>query len=59
MGELPGWLVRLLDGGEGPALGGRLTLFGLHRPGPVLILMTLPLLITGLLGWWRARKATP
>jgi hypothetical protein len=58
MGRLPGWLVWLLDGGDGPALGGQLTLFGLHRPGPVLILMTLPLLIAGLLGWWRARKVT-
>lgn len=56
MGELPGWLVWLLGGGDGPALGGQLTLFGLNRPGPVLILMTLPLLVVGLLGWWRARK---
>ena len=56
MGELPGWLTWLLDGGEGPALGGQLTLFGLHRPGPVLVLMVLPLLATGVLGWWRERK---
>ncbi|HEX6355256.1 hypothetical protein [Actinophytocola sp.] len=58
VGELPGWLAWLLDGGDGSALGGQLTLFGLHRPGPVLILMTLPLLSVGLLGWWRARKVT-
>ncbi|WP_216207256.1 hypothetical protein [Amycolatopsis aidingensis] len=57
MGRLPGWLVWLLEGGEGPALGGQLTLLGLHRPGPVLMLMALPLLVAGARGAWRARGA--
>jgi hypothetical protein len=35
----------LLSGGQGPALGGDITLLGLNRPGPVLILATLPLLV--------------
>lgn len=45
MGVLPGWAVWVLDGFQGPALGGQLTLLGLNRPGPTLILMALPLLV--------------
>ncbi|MEV4413384.1 hypothetical protein [Catellatospora sp. NPDC049609] len=45
LGELPGWLTWILGGFQGPALGGSLTLFGLNRPGPTLILMALPLLV--------------
>lgn len=44
LGDLPGWLTWVLVGFDGPALGGTLTLFGLNRPGPTLILMALPLL---------------
>lgn len=44
LGGIAGWMARLLDGGQGPALGGEITLLGLNRPGPVLILATLPLL---------------
>jgi hypothetical protein len=53
LGLITGWHCTL---GMGELPDGQLTLFGLHRPGPVLILMSLPLLIVGLLGWWRARK---
>lgn len=56
MGGLPGWVTWLLGGGEGPALGGQLTLLGLNRPGPVLVLMTAPLLVIGIHGLWRARR---
>jgi hypothetical protein len=45
MGHLTGWSVWILDGFQGPALGGELTLLGLNRPGPTLIAMTLPLLV--------------
>lgn len=55
MGGLPGWLTWVLNGGEGPALGGQLTLLGLHRPGPVLILAALPLFIVGFVGLVRSR----
>lgn len=55
MGGLPAWAVWLLSGGDGPALGGQLTLLGLHRPGPVLILAALPLLIVGFVGLVRSR----
>ncbi|GAA5122733.1 hypothetical protein [Haloechinothrix salitolerans] len=58
MGGLPGWVTWLLSGGEGPALGGQLTLLGLHRPGPVLMLAALPLLIVGLMGLRRTRGGT-
>jgi hypothetical protein len=44
LGGIPGWMAWLLGGGQGPALGGEITLLGLNRPGPVLILATLPLL---------------
>lgn len=55
VGGLPGWLTWVLNGGEGPALGGQLTLLGLHRPGPVLILAALPLFIVGFAGLLRSR----
>jgi hypothetical protein len=45
LGGIPGWMSWLLAGGEGPALGGEITLLGLNRPGPTLILATLPLLV--------------
>jgi hypothetical protein len=45
MGGTPGWLASLLSGGEGPALGGQFALLSLNRPGPLLILMALPLFI--------------
>lgn len=55
MGGLPGWAVWLLNGGEGYGSGGQLTLLGLHRPGPALILAALPLLIVGFVGLVRSR----
>jgi hypothetical protein len=45
LGGIPGWMAWLLGGGQGPALGGEVSLLGLNRPGPVLILATLPLLV--------------
>ncbi|GAB4054050.1 hypothetical protein [Catellatospora paridis] len=45
LGQLAGWQAWVLGGFEGPALGGELTLFGLNRPGPTLILIALPLLV--------------
>jgi hypothetical protein len=52
LGRLPGWLTWLLDGGEGPALGGNLSL----RPGHYLIVMALPLLMFAAVRAWRARR---
>jgi hypothetical protein len=43
MGRLPGWLTYVLGGFEGPGLGGQVTLF--DRPGPVLLVMALPLAV--------------
>jgi len=43
MGRLPGWLTFVLGGFEGPGLGGQVTLF--DRPGPVLLVMALPLVV--------------
>lgn len=58
MGGLPGWASWLLSFGSDPATGGgQLTLFGLHLPGPVLILAVLPLLVFGILGWWKDRRS--
>ncbi|WP_155368679.1 hypothetical protein [Catellatospora vulcania] len=45
LGQLAGWQAWALSGFEGPAMGGQLTLFGLNRPGPTLILIALPLLV--------------
>lgn len=57
MGGLPAWATWILKGGnnDGPG-GGQLTLLGLHRPGPVLVLATLPLIIVGIRGLLRARR---
>lgn len=56
MGGLPGWATLLLGGFEGPGLGGQLTLLGLHRPGPVLILAALPLIVYAVRHAWRLRE---
>ncbi|GAA3233598.1 hypothetical protein ACFO1B_23295 [Dactylosporangium siamense] len=55
IGGLFGWQTWILNGGEGSGPGGQLTLFGLDRPGPTLILMTLPLLLVGLVRAARSR----
>lgn len=59
MGGLPGWAVWVLNGGGGPAYGGQLTLFGLHRPGPVLILAALPMIGYAVWHAVRARRGGP
>jgi hypothetical protein len=46
MGRLPGWLTFVLGGFQGPALGGNLALF--DRPGVVLVVLALPLLVYAL-----------
>ncbi|MEU7909443.1 hypothetical protein [Actinoplanes sp. NPDC049118] len=56
LGGIPGWMDWLLSGGEGPALGGEITLLGLNRPGPVLILATLPLLVFAAVRAARSRE---
>lgn len=45
MGRLTGWMVWVLDGFSGPALGGEVAILGLNRPGPILIVLTLPMLV--------------
>jgi hypothetical protein len=57
VGGLLGWQSWLLGGGSGPALGGQLTLLGLDRPAPALLLMALPLALTGLYHAVRSRPA--
>lgn len=57
LGQLTGWQAWVLGGFEGPALGGQLTLFGLNRPGPTLILMALPLLVFATVRAVRTRGA--
>ncbi|GAA1415622.1 hypothetical protein [Catellatospora coxensis] len=57
LGQLAGWQAWVLGGFEGPALGGQLTLFGLNRPGPTLILMALPLLVFATVRAVRSRGA--
>lgn len=57
MGGLLGWQAWVLGGGSGPALGGQLTVLGLDHPAPALLLMTLPLAVTGLVHAVRARSA--
>ncbi|GIE85870.1 hypothetical protein [Actinoplanes regularis] len=57
VGGLLGWQSWALGGGSGPALGGQLTLLGLDRPAPALLLMTLPLALLGLYHAARARTA--
>lgn len=56
LGGIPGWMSWLLQGGEGAALGGEITLLGLNRPGPVLILATLPLLVFAAVRAARSRE---
>jgi hypothetical protein len=55
IGGLFGWQVWLLSGGSGPALGGQLTLLGMDRPAPALLVMALPLSIVAAHRAWRAR----
>ncbi|WP_310381105.1 hypothetical protein [Actinoplanes couchii] len=57
VGGLFGWQTWVLGGGSGPALGGQLTILGLDQPGPALLFMSLPLLLTGLFRAFRARSA--
>lgn len=46
LGSIPGWVAYLLGGLEEPMpLGGQLTLLGVDRPGPTLILMAAPLIV--------------
>jgi hypothetical protein len=56
-GELFGWQAWLLGFGSGPALGGQITLLSLHRPGPTLIAMTLPLVLVAAFRALRARAS--
>jgi hypothetical protein len=46
VGGLLGWQSWVLGGGSGPALGGQLAL-GMDRPAPALLVMALPLAVTG------------
>ncbi|GHJ49211.1 hypothetical protein Cs7R123_65530 [Catellatospora sp. TT07R-123] len=55
MGHLTGFTAWVLGFFEGPALGGELTLFGLNRPGPTLILMALPLVVFAVVRALRTR----
>ncbi|WIM94313.1 hypothetical protein ACTOB_006330 [Actinoplanes oblitus] len=57
VGGLLGWQSWALGGGSGPALGGQLTLLGLDRPAPALLLISLPLAVVGAYHAGRARKA--
>lgn len=54
MGGIPGWAAWILGGGE-PSLGGQVALLNVHRPGPLLIVIALPLLLFAL-SRWRLRK---
>jgi hypothetical protein len=56
-GELFGWQTWLLTFGSGPALGGQVTLLGLHRPGPTVIAMALPLLVVAIVRALRGRAS--
>jgi hypothetical protein len=58
MGGLPGWATWVLTWGVGTA-GGQLTLLGLHRPGPVLIVAVLPMIgymVSHAIQAWRSRS---
>jgi hypothetical protein len=55
VGGLLGWQTWLLGGGSGPALGGQLTVLGMDRPTPALVVMALPLALTGLYRAARSR----
>lgn len=56
LGAIPGWFVSLLGGFQEPALGGQLTVLGLDRAGPTLILIAAPLLIFAVVGAIRAMR---
>ncbi|GIH13915.1 hypothetical protein [Rugosimonospora africana] len=51
-GRIPGWLFWLLDGGQGPSLGGTVAL----QPAGMLLLMTLPLLACAVVAAARASR---
>ncbi|BCJ41193.1 hypothetical protein GCM10010168_45090 [Actinoplanes ianthinogenes] len=53
VGGLLGWQSWVLGGG--PALGGQLTVLGLDRPAPALLIMALPLTLAGLYHAARSR----
>jgi hypothetical protein len=53
LGRLPGWLIFVLNGFEGPALGGRVALF--DRPAAVLGAMALPLVVYAAIQGLRSR----
>lgn len=55
VGGLFGWQTWVLGGGSGPALGGQMTLLGIDRPAPALVMMALPLALTGLYRAARSR----
>ncbi|ROP27577.1 hypothetical protein [Couchioplanes caeruleus] len=55
VGGLLGWQTWILGGGSGPALGGQLTLLGMDRPAPALMMMALPLALSGLYRAARSR----
>ncbi len=44
MGRVAGWETWLLSGGQASGLGAEVGLLGLNRPGPILIVATLPML---------------
>jgi hypothetical protein len=56
-GELFGWQAWLLGFGSGPGLGGQITILGLHRPGPTVIAITLPLLVVAAVRALHARAS--
>lgn len=56
LGAIPGWFASLLGGFQGPALGGQLTVLGLDRAGPTLILIAAPLLVFAVIGAVRAMR---
>jgi hypothetical protein len=55
VGGLLGWQTWVLSGGSGPGLGGQLTLLGLDRAAPALLIMALPLVLVGLYRYGRER----
>lgn len=59
LGEIPGWLDWILSGFDGPALGGQLTVLGLHTAGFTLLVMAAPLAVFAVAGATRAVWARP
>ena len=58
LGHFPGWVDRLLNGGDGPGLGGQLAL----RPGHYILMMSLPLIAFAVarfasLAWAKAKAS--